>query len=107
ASATHSSEPDERPATSPAARRYTREQVLALGREGAKAYEDGDLKRARAIFEDLVEADPNSSDAEAALGALLVRTGENDDALIHLDRAIQLNPQALSAYVNRGEVHLR
>lgn len=107
ASAPLSSDPAQRPAPATPARRYTREEFLALGREGAKAYNAGDLKRARAIFEDLVEADPDSSDAQAALGALLVRTGEDDLALVHLNRAIQLNPQELSALVNRGEVFLK
>jgi Flp pilus assembly protein TadD len=64
-------------------------------------------KKARAIFEDLVDADPSSSNAQSALGALLVRVGENDNALVHLSRAIELDPRELSAYVNRGEVYLR
>jgi len=87
--------------------RYTKEEFLARGREGAKAYQRGDLTTARAIFEDLVNADPNSADAHASLGALLTQTKENDAALAHLDRAIELNPRELSAYVNRGEVYLR
>jgi tetratricopeptide (TPR) repeat protein len=50
---------------------------------------------------------PSTDKAQAALGALLVHTGEDDQALVHLDRAIELNPRELSALVNRGEVFLK
>ena len=96
-----------RPPASPGQPRYTKEEFLKRGREGATAYNHGDYITARSIFEDLVEADPNSADAHAALGALLTQIRENDHALVQLNRALELNPQELSAYVNRGEVYLR
>jgi len=46
-------------------------------------------------------------EAQAALGAVLVRRGQDEDALVHLDRPLQLNPEELSAYVNRGEAYLK
>jgi Flp pilus assembly protein TadD len=107
APAIQSSEPVQAATPAAAARTYTRGEFLELGREGAKAYEKGDLKRAQEIFEQLVAADPNSPEARAALGAVLVRRGQNDDALVHLDRALQLNPEEVSAYVNRGEAYLK
>ena len=100
-------EKETRPAAPARGQRYTKEEFLARGREGAKAYDKGDLITARSIFEDLVDANPSSADAHAALGALLARIRENDNALVHLDRALELNPQELSTYVNRGEVYLR
>ena len=96
-----------RPAPAVGGRRYTREEFLARASQGAKDYNNGDLNSARSIFEELVSADPGSAAAQAALGALLVRVGENEQALVHLSRAIEFDPQELSAYVNRGEAYLR
>jgi tetratricopeptide (TPR) repeat protein len=106
-SARQSSEPVQPQTPAAAGRVYTHEEFLELGREGGRAYKNGDLKRAQAIFEQLVAADPNSSEAQAALGAVLVSRGQDSDALVHLDRALQLNPEELSAYVNRGEAYLK
>jgi tetratricopeptide (TPR) repeat protein len=87
--------------------RYTKEEFLALGRQGGKAYEKGDYITARRIFEDLVDADPNDASAQAALGALMVQVRETEPALAHLTRAIELDPREISAYANRGEAYLR
>jgi Tfp pilus assembly protein PilF len=70
-------------------------------------YNRGDLAKARTVFEGLVAMDPASSDAHAALGALLTRTIESDLALEHLNKAIELNETEIAAYVNRAEIKLR
>ena len=78
-----------------------------MGRIGGMYYNRGDLGKARTVFEGLVALDPESSDAHAALGALFTRTLENELALLHLNRAIELNEKQIAAYVNRAEVRLR
>jgi tetratricopeptide (TPR) repeat protein len=78
-----------------------------MGRIGAMYYNQGDLEKARTIFEGLVAMDPDSSDAHAALGALLTRTMQDTKALVHLNRAIELNDNEIAAYVNRAEINLR
>ncbi len=78
-----------------------------MGRIGAMYYNQGDLEKARTIFEGLVAMDPESSDAQAALGALLTRTLQDDLAMVHLNRALELNDKEIAAYVNRAEVNLR
>ena len=85
----------------------TTQEFREMGRIGAMYYNRGDLAKARTVFEGLVAMDPSSSDAHAALGALLTRTIENDLALFHLNRAIELNDKEIAAYVNRAEVKLR
>jgi tetratricopeptide (TPR) repeat protein len=70
-------------------------------------YNQGDLEKARTIFEGLVAMDPESSDAHAALGALLTRTMQDNLALVHLNRAIEINNKEIAAYVNRAEINLR
>jgi len=85
----------------------TDREFQEMGRLGAMFYEAGDLERAQIVFEGLVEVDPKSSAAHAALGALLTRTRQDDRALDHLRRAIDLDPRQVDAYVNRGEIFLR
>jgi len=82
-------------------------EFLEMGRIGAMYYEQGNLDKARTIFEGLIELDPESSAAHAAFGALLTRTERFTDALKHLTRAIELNPQQIAPYVNRAEIYLR
>jgi Flp pilus assembly protein TadD len=85
----------------------TPSEFREMGRIGAMYYNQGDLEKARTIFEGLVAMDPDSSDAHAALGALLTRTMQDVKALVHLNRAIELNNKEIAAYVNRAEINLR
>lgn len=85
----------------------TDQEFEKMGQLGSMYYNQGDLERARVVFEGLVEADPKSSSAHAALGALYTRTGQQEKAIEQLNRAIELDPKQLSAYVNRAEVRLR
>lgn len=85
----------------------TDEEFRQMGRVGGMYYNQGDLEKARTVFEGLVAMDPFSSDAHSALGALLTRVMEDSQALVHLNRAIELNDKEISAYVNRAEVQIR
>ena len=79
-----------------------------MGKIGALFYHQGNLEKARTVFEGLVELDPNNADAHAAMGALLTRTQENDkQALAHLHRAVELKPKQIAPYVNLGEIYIR
>lgn len=78
-----------------------------LGEMGAMYYRQGNLEKARTIFQGLVELDPESAAAHSALGALLTRTEQFDDALRHLDRAVELDPKEIAPYVNRAEILIR
>jgi Flp pilus assembly protein TadD len=87
--------------------KVTREEFAEMGRMGAMFYEQGNLEKARTIFEGLVELDPFSAAAHSALGALFTRTESFDDALMHLDRAVELDPEQIAPYVNRAEVFIK
>lgn len=78
-----------------------------MGETGAAYYEQGNLEKAGMIFAEMINLDPSSAAAHAALGAVLTRIQENDQALELLNRALELNPHELAALVNRGEVWLR
>ena len=85
----------------------TDREFQAMGEMGAMYYAQGILDKARAIFEGLVELDPESGAAHAALGALFTRTEEFDAALAHLDRAVELDPYQTAPYVNRAEIFIK
>src|ERR671916_483145 len=78
-----------------------------MGEMGAMYYRQGNLQKARTIFEGLVDLDPDSAAARAALGALLTRTEQFPEALEHLDRAVELDADEIAPYVNRAEILTR
>jgi tetratricopeptide (TPR) repeat protein len=78
-----------------------------LGEMGAMYYRQGNLEKARTIFEGLIDLDPDSAAAHAALGALLTRTEQFAEALEHLNRAVELDPDEIAPYVNRAEILIR
>lgn len=78
-----------------------------MGRVGALQYQQGNLEKARTIFEGLVELDPNSADAQAALGAVFTLQQEDELAADHLRRAVELDPEGIAPHVNLGEVYIR
>jgi tetratricopeptide (TPR) repeat protein len=83
------------------------EEFSEMGRVGAMFYQQGNLDKARTIFEGLVELDPHSADAHSALGALLTLQQEDEPAVEHLRKAVELNPRQIAPYVNLGEVYIR
>ncbi|MFN0122110.1 MAG: tetratricopeptide repeat protein [Blastocatellia bacterium] len=83
------------------------EAFQKIGEIGAAFYEQGNYRKAREIFEELVGVAPNSSAAQAALGAVLTKINEDEKAFRHLNEAISLNPGEISAWVNRAELRLR
>ena len=85
----------------------TPDEFREMGSIGAMYYEQGNLTKAQAIFEGLVEMDPSSAAAHSALGALLTRREQFADALPHLDRAVELDPQQIAPYVNRAEIFIK
>ena len=83
------------------------EEFQAMGRIGGMYYQQGSLQKAQTIFEGMVELDPESAAAHAALGALLTRTEQFAEALEHLNRAVELDPEEIAPYVNRAEILTR
>src|SRR5688500_7749336 len=85
----------------------TREEFSEMGRVGAMHYQQGNLDKARTIFEGLVELDPDNADARSALGALFTLQQEDDLAAEHLKKAVEMDPDGIAPYVNLGEVFIR
>ena len=80
------------------------ERVAIL--EGKLAYEAGDFRHAAERFRAALLADPASDTAEVNLSASLVRLGEVDRAIAHLDRVLKRAPDNLTAHFNLAELQL-
>lgn len=83
------------------------DEFQAIGEIGAMFYEQGNLEKAQTIFEGLLEINPESDAAHSALGALLTKKRDDENALFHLDKAVTLNNRQIAPFVNRAEVYLR
>jgi tetratricopeptide (TPR) repeat protein len=72
---------------------------IALLRSGA-APDDAGGAEALQAFRSAVAVDPSFPQAQAELGKLLLKRGEVDDAIAHLEKAVSLEPEtAAPAYV--------
>jgi len=83
------------------------QEFVEMGRVGAMYYQQGNFDKARAIFEGLVDLDPESANAHSALGGLLTLQQEDEKAVEHLSKAVELNPSQIAPYVNLGEIYIR
>jgi tetratricopeptide (TPR) repeat protein len=82
-------------------------QLAALAALGFRFYEQGNLRDAQTLFEWLTVLDPNLYFGHAGLGAMALRNEKLDDAVRHLQRAAELQPQDPAVYANLGETLLR
>ncbi len=82
-------------------------EFLEMKRVGASYYQQGSFEKARTIFEGLVELNPESANAHSALGGLLTLRQEDESAIEHLKRAIQLNSSKIAPYIILGEIYIR
>ena len=67
-----------------------------------KAYESGELPRARSALESLLRQTPTHFDAAHLLGVVLDAQGEHRLAVTQLQRAVQLNAKSVEAWNNLG-----
>jgi tetratricopeptide (TPR) repeat protein len=65
--------------------------------EGRAALDNGDLDQAGIKFRHAIKLQPESSDAQRYLGAVLERQGDNEGASDAYEKAVDLNPSDVSA----------
>ncbi len=83
------------------------EETLEIATIGSIFYKQGNLDKAKIIFEGLNELDSDIFEIQSCLGAFYTRIREDEKALLHLNKAISLNPDKVAPYVNRAEVNIR
>src|SRR5262249_4916812 len=90
-----------------ALRDWTSEEIDLASGIGYVLADSGRLKEALIVFKGLAAIAPNNGFHHCALGVLLLRLDELDQALEHLNKAVELNPSDIHALLHRGEVLLR
>ncbi len=74
---------------------------------GFTLHEQGRSEEAAIIFEGLVTIDPRNAYCHSALGAAYMRLEQDENALTHLNMALQLDAKDISAYINRAELFMK
>jgi len=77
-----------------------------IERLGTAFYEEGRLAEAGTLFRALVEMNSESGCYRNALGAVLLARGEHEEALEHLQKAVEKDPGNIDALVNRAEANI-
>lgn len=59
------------------------------------------------FFHTLLDAYPESAVAQYSVGAMYLKNGDIQNAEIHLNKAVRLNPNNYKAWFNKGTLHLK
>jgi tetratricopeptide (TPR) repeat protein len=82
-------------------------EISEIANIGSMYLRQGNLEKAGLIFEGLVELDSELFEAQSCLGAFYTQIRNDEKALYHLNKAIEINPSVIAPYVNRAEVNIR
>ena len=86
---------------------FTADQAQAITAKAFDLLEAGDLDGAIVIFDGLLVLNPEDASIHAALGSVLHEQGKLAEAEAAYDTALQLDPNAPLARVNRGELRCK
>jgi len=73
-------------------------------RQAIALHQQGQLGQAEALYRDVLDVAPDSSDALHFLGVLESQRGREDIGLPMIERAVAINPANVSAHYNRGNI---
>ncbi len=85
----------------------TMEQAYAIAEFGYTMYQQGRYKDARTLFEGLVIGNPYDPYFHAMLGAIYTKLDMHEEAAQEFSIAIELDPEDINSFVNRGELLLQ
>jgi type III secretion system low calcium response chaperone LcrH/SycD len=85
----------------------TMEQAYAIAEFGYTMYQQGRYKDARTLFEGLVIGNPYDPYFYAMLGVIYTKLDMHEEAAQEFSIAIELDPEDINSYVNRGELLLQ
>lgn len=85
----------------------TMEQAYSIAEFGYTMYQQGRYKDARTLFEGLVIGNPYDPYVHAMLGAIYTKLDLHEEAAQEFSIAIELDPEDINSYVNRGELLLQ
>jgi len=67
-------------------------------------HQNGDLQKAEAIYQAVLQEHPEQPDALHLLGLIAHQVGKNEDAAVLIQKAIEINPNVPEYHSNCGEV---
>jgi tetratricopeptide (TPR) repeat protein len=82
-------------------------EILEIANIGSMFLRQGNIEKARAIFEGLGELDSEIFEIQSSLGAFYTQIRDDEKALYHLDKALLINSNSISPLVNRAEINIR
>lgn len=85
---------------------WTEEQLRDLRATGYSYVVQGLYERAAIFFEALVAIDPKSAYDVQTLGAIYLQTGQSEQALDQLEKALDLQPTHLPTLLNKAKALL-
>ena len=80
-------------------------KIIKMVGEAVNLQNSGDLEGAEALYQQVLQLDPQNFDALNMLGVIATTLGMNDVAIELTSAAIQVNPIVSSAYANRGNAY--
>ena len=86
---------------------HQREAAKAAAKEGFAFKRSGQNAQAIAAFESAIQEDPDYTESYHGLAQVQREAGDPSTAIIHHDRAIQLDPGRFDLYWERGVTYLR
>ena len=83
------------------------QQIAALLLLGHRLYQQGQLKKAKQIFQGLAVLDGRNPYVHAVLGTIHQKEGEDEIAITRYNMALNLWPEDVTCLINRGEIYLK
>ena len=85
---------------------YGEDELYAIAHVGYFFLMQGKYEEAKSLFDGLIALDPKNDYYYRALGVVLHKMGEVEDAIDQFGYAIRINPSSPHAYINRAEIYL-
>lgn len=85
----------------------TRAEAYGLANSAQRLMDVGQVDKATKVIEGLLVLNPKDGYFHSVMGALKGQKGDEEGALEHYSKAIELDPTNLAALVNRAELHLK
>lgn len=83
----------------------SKKELYVIAQQAYQLLQTGRLEESRTIYQGLVAADPYDSVFRCHLGSVLLRSGNQDEALKQFNFALQYNIANVDAMVGRGEIY--
>lgn len=84
-----------------------REKLFLLAEAGYVKFKHGRIDEAERIYQALILLDHRNSYYHSVMGAIHQRKDRPVEAILEFSRAIQIDKNDISCFVNRGEIYLR